>query len=527
MSFFRSMFLIYFFSVFAAMGLLFLGYKLIYGEYRGAYAVLTTDESVKDKTLRDLLAADREFSSGQVYSESSQWVLLDEFGSLAQIPLDEYSSRIMPFDPRNDGYAEKLKNIFVSNGKRFVFIPLEQGIVFPAFIEKRLAGLLGDLSYSVDFFGIGKTLRFFFGLFAAASLGVFFLCNRKKNERRCLAGIVPCLPVLASLAFFYQAGIAMAALLLGLAVLLWKPFFEFCVILHITPKGSAERQRRLSMDVYEPYKLYLFFLPLFPLAFIFIGIHADILPLFVFAVFILYGVIFFISVWNLSYSGYHRLFRPVLIVKRRFPDFSFSVYMLPFVIAVLIAAFFSHQTGAGKLSANNFIFSGKTITEAEYYDHLFFQSSFSQRSMDRDSLVYPAYSMGDDGLLSPSSQEKNALNFKIGDFPPFPLKDLMNFIDYYSQSAPAGIAGRGSQVNKDRPLLILLVFLIPCLFIRKKTPFENNRLSALKGISGKKLRWGDKKHKKILLLINKAVPKNILELKLLNKQNTMFVRKDA
>jgi hypothetical protein len=506
--------------------MIFSGYVLVSREYRSGYAVLTTDESVSNRALLDFLSEDKGFFNGQVISESSQWVLLDEFGSFSQIPLDEFPKRIMPFDPRNDGYAQKLENFFVNNGKRFIFIPMESGIFFASGLEKKLAALLGDIPYSLDFFGQGKPLRYFFMIFTAAALGMFVLCYIKRNNRTCLACIIPCLPVLASLSFFSQAGMALAALFIGLAVFLWEPLFEYCVILHMTFAGSAERQRRMSRDVYRPYRQYLYFLPIFPLAILFISIYADIILWFALVVFILYCAVFFMAAWTLSFPGINRRFRPVLIFKRRFPDLIFTKFMLPFVLAAFFTAFFSHKINEA-ISDNGLdilTFSGRTVSETEYYDHLSFQVSFSNSSLYRTGAVYPFYTIEEDGLLNPLPHAKPD-NYPLAEFPPFPLKDLTNFINNFRQPVSSGASRRG--VFTEIPLLILLIFLLPAILLRRKIPFSNSDSSALKRLSGKKIKWGDKKRKKILLLINKTVPKYILELKQVNKQKTMAVRKDA
>jgi hypothetical protein len=53
----------------------------------GDYAALIFSESVPDREIRERL--ENNGLSGLI-SESGQWVLLDSFGSMEQIPLDEY-----------------------------------------------------------------------------------------------------------------------------------------------------------------------------------------------------------------------------------------------------------------------------------------------------------------------------------------------------------------------------------------------------------------------------------------------------
>jgi hypothetical protein len=147
MSFARS--LPVFVSVFISAGLGVLAVLMPTAGTRGLYATLVCGKAVPDREIRERLEAQR--FTGLV-SESGQWVLLDCFGSTEQIPLDQYQARILPFDPRNDGYAEKLRSLFVKDDKRFIYIPL--GSLNPAQgekIEERLASALGDIPYSFEY----------------------------------------------------------------------------------------------------------------------------------------------------------------------------------------------------------------------------------------------------------------------------------------------------------------------------------------------------------------------------------------
>lgn len=90
-----------------------------------SYAVLALEEGIPDREAAEAL----ERALGRpVVSESSQWVFLNSFEGLERIPLEDYEGRLEAFDPRRDGYAEKLKDFFVRNGKRWFFIPLDQGL---------------------------------------------------------------------------------------------------------------------------------------------------------------------------------------------------------------------------------------------------------------------------------------------------------------------------------------------------------------------------------------------------------------
>jgi hypothetical protein len=119
-------------------------------ENLGGYAALALGQGAPD---REIALALEQALGRPVLSESSQWVFLNSFNASERIPLDEYDSRLEPFDPRRDGYAEKLRNFFVRDGKRWFFIPLDREFfgLPPVFnpqrvLEKRIAAALGTVS---------------------------------------------------------------------------------------------------------------------------------------------------------------------------------------------------------------------------------------------------------------------------------------------------------------------------------------------------------------------------------------------
>jgi hypothetical protein len=116
------------------------------GDLEG-YAVLSLDEGVPDRAAA--VALERGLGR-PVIAESSQWVFLHNFGSLERIPLGDYEGRLEVFDPRRDGYAQKLRDFFVRDGRRRMFIPLDRklfGSRFPLnprrVLEARIAAALG------------------------------------------------------------------------------------------------------------------------------------------------------------------------------------------------------------------------------------------------------------------------------------------------------------------------------------------------------------------------------------------------
>jgi hypothetical protein len=442
----------------------------------------------------------REYFGGAVISESSQWVLLDEFDSLAKIPLDEYSQRVSSFDPRNDGYAEKLRNMFVHGGRRFVYIPLKAGNSVPSLFEKQLKKLLGNISFTVTYYGRGRPIAIFLILFSAAALCLIIICCVQKKYQLLAAGVIPLLP-LVSLASFGAPGIAAAALLVGMSAMLREPLNELNTLLRL-PLAGAEKRRLFFKDIFEPYRLYWLTLPVFALAMGVIVFFSALPFLFVITVSIIFCGLFFFSIRTFSLlSGSHRRFIPVLIIKNRFPDFAFSVYMLPFVIAAFSAVLVTQSVSGALISSGN---PGQMVNEQEYYDHLTFQSTFSVRQLGKPGGAYPSYRPDNSGL--PGLDAHAVTEPLYNDFPPFPLKNIVSY--------SSGDAGRSTdiQLPGNVSLLILLVFIVPLFLQRRTVHFTQKNRFAVSGGFHLKLRHIGISRKKSLLY---------------NSKNIMRIRKDA
>jgi hypothetical protein len=426
MSFARSLPLLAFLSLLVGIVFCVLAWTVDSAGFRGGYALLAADAEVPDRTLRELLAPLEGDFGGAPVSESSQWALLDEFGSLVRIPLDEYSGRVTAFDPRNDGYAEKVRSFFVRDGKRFVFIPLRSFVRAGGDLENRIAGALGGISFSVEYLGSGRPLGFYALLFAAAALGL--LLFRFMRQGRLLADwALPCLPALAAFAFYGAPGFALAALLLGLSGLLREPLAELC----------GPRRSRSGVLVFFKARglLSLFFVAACVLAAFYSGFS---LP-FALGIFVSYAGIYFFSVrtFSLPHAGAHIRFAPVPIIQPAL-DEGFSAagksipLMLPFALAALLAALLAVRVGGARYEGGTFSFAAsQLITEEEYRSHTAFQASFSLRPLGREDAggPYPTYELGPDGLVNPADEPAAALTASLpADIPPFPLKQLMDFL---------------------------------------------------------------------------------------------------
>jgi len=472
-------------SLTVSAGLFFAGMSMGYEEFHGGYAVLSADASVDDRVLNSILNDEFAFA-GTAVCESSQTVMLDAFNSIETVPLDKYFSRIYPFDPRNDGYAEKLKRIFLKDGKRFVYIPIAPGDWNTASLNKKFALLLGDIHFNVRYYGIGSPLRLFFAMYAAASLLMLIICFIKKKSHNGLLLIAAVVPVFASLAFLGAPGIACAALFIALFILFRQPLSEFASSGDLRLKLKANHAKNFK-DIIIPalrlsyrYKYYSLLLFIFAAAFTAIIIFSRLNLLFILAVFAAALAVFFITAKIFSVnSGMHRKFNPVMIVKRGIPDFTFSHFVLPFAAAVLITIVIAPFMSGSYISNNKF---DTFVEEYDYREHLAFQTSFSTRPLGSPADLRAAdhtFFIDTDGLPSMKIAAP-AQSDILSEFPPFPnqLKELMDFFHNVNsgQRTNTGpgitgtlIAGRLFTIKFAEmiSLLVLLIF-IALGFIFKK-----------------------------------------------------------
>lgn len=447
--FLRS-FLFLIFAVIICAGLFLLGKHINPAEMQGLYAVLKVDKDNDDNAIRGLLEKGNLFS-GSIISESTQWVLLDEFDSISVIPLDEYHKRILPFDPRNDGYADKLSSFFVQDNTRRFFIPLKN--TNSAALEKQLKNLLGDVPFSVGYFGIGKTYNLYFILFAAASVCVIIISLIKRKRGQFVVLLL--LPVLFSLSFYGAAGIALSSLIFSFLILMREPFNEFFYITRLPPENK--KKPFFSRYVLEPYKSYLPVIIIFILSIWGITCLYKIQPLFLILVITVTFALHFFSLHFLSNNtSSHKRFSPLHILKKKNIDTDFSLYMLPFITASLIAVFLSPNLSGSLISNDEISFQ---LDKDDYYAHLNYQLSFSLRQLSNLNSNYPDFSLANDGLPDNLPQNTNEYT-DMSEFPSFPLDHLLSFLNKVNND------------NKIRPesynipfhnyfLLFLIIFLIP------------------------------------------------------------------
>jgi len=436
-------------SAIIAAGLWVLCLSLMPAAGKLIYAVLVCSESVPDREICQSLE-DQGFSG--LVSESGQWVLLDSFSGIEQIPLDEYHGRILSFDPRNDGYAEKLRSLFVQDGKRFVYIRL--GSDAPSQIEKKIISALGDTPHSLvyarrDNAGTGFSPLLLFALFCG-SAGVLLAIRPLRSALR-QAGLASCLPALSPLALGGAIGFALISLLTGFAIL--------------ASRLILPRPRFMFQPVPRPKTESWFFLPIILGCCGMLVFFSGISLVFFLLVFALFCGVFIFSVRDayrnsrdlansdsgslfFSYKSRQR-FNPVPILSIRPSRAGFFWTMLPCAAIALALAF----TGTASISVPadfDSIPSPDAVTEADYYAHYVFQSTFSQRSLYNASSLYEIRSLFD----AAPSDEKNPgekESFGMSDYqfasdglpvqgdivviepllsnaPPFPLADFLQHL---------------------------------------------------------------------------------------------------
>ncbi|GHV02437.1 hypothetical protein FACS189485_02800 [Spirochaetia bacterium] len=451
--------------------------------YRSPYTVLVMDESAPDREITEAL--NRVFK-GQVLSESSQWVFLDDFGQLRQIPLDEYKRRLEPFDPRNDGYAERLRSFFVRDGQRFFFIP--QGGIS----EKKLAAALEHVrpvpAWSFAYGGAWQRQRqtgllpqslsgtrprplvFYLILFAASGLTGFFLL-----KPRFLGAVL--FPVLAGLCLQGTSGFVLAAILSFLPDLLAEPVQELCCALSVSGRRlrRGEFRSRLLLNSVAPYRARWVFFPFLAAFYGFAALTGQVPLIFAvlsFLVFTSIFIFFFIAEAGRACAGDHIRFVPVLIIETPEKRLKGSKVMLPFALSACLALFFSSLSGPFEGEAREaWAGAPPLISAAEYQAHAEYQRHFSflplgGNGFDEDSYFH--YDVDKDGLITKARVLEGDLSeAELSAIPPFPLESLMEFLG--ESAGPAGIEPlvrggmRDMRVFDFVPVLMVLFLCLPAL----------------------------------------------------------------
>ena len=466
-----------FLSVLFAVGLWVYGVVRLQttGIKQGGYATLFCGDAYSDQEIRDRL--DSQGITGMI-SESDQWFFLDSFGYIEKVPLVEYEERLLPFDPRNDGYAEKLKNLFVRDGKRFVYIPI--GANNPENLDASIAQSLTGITYSLDYAAPPPKRDILLPLIAFfLTACVFFVIPVLR--RRLDAVFLPCLIALSPLAFGLASGFALAALLAGFAALLSESLDRKTSFGRLRePTGLSAAQWLLALALIACYVFLSFFWGL-PVLFAF----------FILASFCCALVVSLkMGGGNLSIKLsvnrrplQRRRFTPVEIISRNTVSYSFFSVMLPFAvmaIALALAGFAMPRPpslpvmNAAPLPASPL--PAGAITEADFQEHYLFQSAFSFRALGKtyeaDELpVIAGYELSSNGLLNPVTPDIDE-ELRI---PDFPLGDLLRGISSSLDSPhPADEGNHDNSVDWLFAPLPLL-FIVPAFIYSRKSRKKGTR----------------------------------------------------
>ncbi|MDR1429844.1 MAG: hypothetical protein LBI85_06095 [Spirochaetaceae bacterium] len=348
-----------------------------------SYAVLRVDPSYSDRQLRSLLDG---AGIEPVISESGQRVFYDDFGGIETVPLDLYRERIDSLDPRDDGYAEKLRSVFTDGTERRLFFPLRSAFFSgtPGALRKKISLALADIPHSFETEGFSRPLVFPLLVFAGVVLLMLFLFRRRRL-------FVFALPLLGVLAWFGPPGFVLAALLRLMFELL-APLMEEWTALSGMERPFFQKPftRHLAVVL-----LALIWTGLFAVS----GIPFPLFFILPFALFLAW-----LSLWRkkaLSRRLGHTRFIPLSIIPEQglFRE-SFPV-LLPFALgAAVIFAFPLFFRGVNLYHGGEM---HREITRADFEDHLSFQKEFSHRPLGepegRGGAGYAVYTLDSDGLI--------------------------------------------------------------------------------------------------------------------------------
>jgi hypothetical protein len=483
-------------SVLLSLGVWFYGALRLQtdGVIQGGYAALVLDGSFSDGEIRNRLDG---LGLKGLVSESDQWFLLDCFGYIEKVPLVMYEERLLPFDPRNDGYAEKLKNVFIRDGKRFIYIPLETNR--PENLEIKIEQALYGIPYSLDYARLPPGRDVFLPIMLICLSFCVFLAI-PVLRRRLNSGFLACLISLSPLALEAAPGFALISFLAGFAVLLTESDRKL-------PYSGGRR------DLPRPFTARWLLAAALIACYGFFSFFSGLPVLFVFLVLASFCCVLAVSVKfgrGAAYGGinggvknggklsmtfnvnklypHRRRFNPVEIISRK--DISGGIFpvMLPFAVMAIALAFAGFVSPlppsppAADVSPPPFMAPPSipqlavplrpgAITEADFQEHYLFQSAFSFRALGKtyeDGLppVIAAYELSSNGLLNPLSPGVD----EEPEFPDFPLGDFLRGLNS-SIPRTVNVEDRVNSIGLllvPMPMLFIIPALILFLYGRKK-----------------------------------------------------------
>jgi hypothetical protein len=376
---------------------------------RPQWVLLEAPETIPD---RDLAAAVEGAGISPV-CESATSVLLNDFDEVKTIPLDRYADYVEDFDPRNDGFAEKLRAYFVAGGKRRFFLDCME--TSPAEIEKRLKPVLAEFEGAVFL----KPAPGGSGVFPTAALAAF-LCAallfvlsetakgtafvRKLWKSQAgpgfFFGALCAAPVLAPLALAGAPGVIGAGLLAA-AFCLSKPLFGEYFRSYRRGFRHLKKTEFWELCALFPQQLAasLACLALYVLCCVLGKIHPFVAAA---PAILLFPVTF--NAWKADATSLRNVFFPLPITGKIQLKSLFPLIFLVFLLAAVPAFFlrpYSAESAPGQAPSGTAAY-GPMPAEAEFRAHAEFQASFSRRPLHGGEAAYGSYVLGEDGLLSPA-----------------------------------------------------------------------------------------------------------------------------
>ena len=452
------------------------------------YAVLAVNDYEDDRFIRLIL---EQGGVTNVISESSQYVPIDDFGALRLVSLDNFHNEIAYFDPRDTGYAAKLRDFFVHGGNRFFFIPLE-GVAGNRVLNlnNKLDAILYGIPFSLVLRGQTPPFLIYFILLALGSALTFYFSQSRRQ-------FLYHLPVLLAMGWGGFPAIILAAFLCGIWELLREPLRELAAA-GLTEKGVfnyAGTGFRGGIERLKPFKINLsiaFFFLLFILIFSSVS-EISFIPIVVacLSFFILNFISFQVEKERMR-KNRHIPFTPVLLFPVKTRTFSFFPFLLPFVVVSLLAISFPRIfPGFSPQHENTALINPRYLVSADdYYRHMAFQRSFQYRSLNHQISsgfdnpfyldAYLRYYLEDDGLISGNISPA----FSLREDTAFPLETLMVFLVNYDWQPAAQPAGNVINLVELISLLLILTTCImdairPMVLPRKKIPvFRDKRIAA-------------------------------------------------
>ena len=385
-----------------------------------------------DKSIPPELAAEQLINTGfaDFYSESTTQIYMDDFGQWQVFFLDEFNQRVMPFDPRNTGYAERLRSFFINENGQHFFIPLENTMNYGT-VQRNIslamntltvsASNIGDEFFSIEILGSVNPFFFWLILQSAAILVVFFLSSEKWR-------FILYIPLLLTFSLGAIPGIILSGLLYGFMELFKEPLEE---LFSREPYGNF-RER------FSPYKKTIIWLLILFILYIFLGILLEIhfIP-------VLFGLICFFGITFLSYiwkkkpgrksKDIRGSFSTVIILHFRQKSVILPKSMAIFAIFALFGTFLLFIPGFSsyfnRTEKRDFL---NLPSASEYYEYMTYQALFSYLPMGSVNGGYFNYYLGEDGLITGDENTHFDIDPEI---PDFPLERLTQFLLNYDDDS--------------------------------------------------------------------------------------------